>query len=103
MVATAADNFSSLLVIDNLDLSSYSTKSVLSIIKSLGAAGKKLLFIVDSASDCLQKSLKNLRNVNIIDPNVVNSENVLGSEVVVLSEGSLDFLNKRLGLEKVGS
>lgn len=92
--------FDNLVVVDDLELASYSTKAAVSLVKTLGVSGKKVLFVVDSPSDFFRKSFNNLRNVNVLSTSVVNTENVLASEVVVMNQGSIASVEKRLVSEK---
>jgi len=88
--------FENLLVVEDLELTSYSTKAAVNLVKGLGVSGKKLLFVIDSPSDFFRKSFSNLRNVNVLSSAVVNTENVLASEVVVMNQVSVSSVEKRL-------
>lgn len=83
-----------IIVLDDFGLSSYSTKHVVALLKSL-KLGSALL--ADERKDnFLTKSASNIYKVCAVSPGDLNAETVLRYESLVITEKALEALNKRL-------
>jgi large subunit ribosomal protein L4 len=73
-----------------------STKSVVTLLESIGAKGKSLL-VSEARDENLWKSARNIRGVEVRAAGDVNAYDVLKFRNLVLSEGALSRLQERAG------
>lgn len=83
-----------LIVIDDFALSSYSTKQIVGILKSLNVSSA--LLSDERKDNFLSKSANNIYKVHALAPGEMNAEAVLRHEALVITEKALETLNKRL-------
>ena len=79
----------SLLVVEDITLDQPKTKEVVSILKGLKAAGKKVLFLTGEDNYNLVLSFRNMPNVQGYQFNDMNTYDIVNAEVVVITEGSV--------------
>lgn len=89
-------NSKSFYLVEDLAMSNYRTKDVVSLLSNLGLAGKKALIVDGQSTNHLLRSARNIKGVSVATAELVNSENVLGCSAVILSKASLDNLSARL-------
>jgi len=80
---------SKLLVLEDVTLDAPKTKEVASILKSLKAEGKKVLFLTGDDNTNLHLSLRNMPNVLGYQFNDMNTYDIVNAEVVVITEASV--------------
>jgi len=80
---------SKLLVLEDVTLDAPKTKEVASILKSLKAEGKKVLFLTGDDNCNLHLSLRNMPNVLGYQFNDMNTYDIVNAEVVVITEASV--------------
>ena len=80
---------SKLLVLEDVTLDAPKTKEVASILKSLKAEGKKVLFLTGDENTNLHLSLRNMPNVLGYQFNDMNTYDIVNAEVVVITEASV--------------
>jgi len=80
---------SKLLVLEDVSLDAPKTKEVASILKSLKAEGKKVLFLTGDENTNLHLSLRNMPNVLGYQFNDMNTYDIVNAEVVVITEASV--------------
>ena len=80
---------SKLLVLEDVTLDAPKTKEVASILKSLKAEGKKVLFLTGDDNINLYLSLRNMPNVQGHQFNDMNTYDIVNAEVVVITEASV--------------
>ena len=90
------------LLLEGISFDSFSTKKVVELLKNLGISGS-CLFVVDQENQFFLKSANNIHGVVVAQSREVNAENILRSKNIVLTEGSLEILEKRLGTEAKAS
>jgi len=78
-----------LLVLEDVSLDAPKTKEVASILKSLKAEGKKVLFLTGDENTNLHLSLRNMPNVLGYQFNDMNTYDIVNAEVVVITEASV--------------
>lgn len=81
-------------LLDKLDWSKPKTKQGASLIKKLGLASP--LFVLDTPTEPVIRSLRNIPGVGIIEAEVVNALDVLKHNELVMTVGSLAKLEKRI-------
>ena len=80
---------SKLLVLEDVSLDTPKTKEVASILKSLKAEGKKVLFLTGDENKNLHLSLRNMPNVLGYQFNDMNTYDIVNAEVIVITEASV--------------
>ena len=80
---------SKLLVLEDVSLDAPKTKEVASILKSLKAEGKKVLFLTGDENTNLHLSIRNMPNVLGYQFNDMNTYDIVNAEVIVITEASV--------------
>ena len=80
---------SKLLVLEDVTLDAPKTKEVASILKSLKAEGKKVLFLTGDDNTNLHLSFRNMPNVQGYQFNDMNTYDIVNAEVIVITEASV--------------
>lgn len=88
-----------LIVVDDLGINTYSTKSVWAVLQSLKAS-KKALFTASQEGDFLYRSARNLHGVSTCAPLIVSATDVLRHDTMIISESALKSLEARLTEKK---
>jgi large subunit ribosomal protein L4 len=83
-----------LFVVDDFGLSTYSTKKVVGLLKTLNLTSA--LLSDERKDNFLTKSANNIYKVKALAPGELNAETVLRHEALVMTEKALETLNKRL-------
>ena len=78
-----------LLVLEDVKLEQPKTKEFIGILKGLKAEGKKVLFLTGEQDNNLFLSLRNLPNVVGYQYNDMNTYDIVNSDVIVFTEGSV--------------
>ena len=84
-------NEQAIIVLENLTVETAKTKDMLNILKSLNIADKKVLLVVSEFEDNLVLASRNLQNVVLISAEEINVLDIVGTDVLVITQ---DALNK---------
>lgn len=84
-------------VIDDPQLDAPKTKHMVSLLESMGLGGKTVLFVIAEGEDVLLKSLRNIEGVDVLPASQLNAYQILRSENVVFTEGSLRHATEVFG------
>ena len=87
----AAEN--AIVVIEDLNLETPSTKAFVNIVKNLQIDDKKLLLVLNSQNKNVLLSARNLKNVNVMEAADLNTYAVMNSKTLVLSESAVESVN----------
>ena len=87
----AAEN--AIVVVEDLNLETPSTKAFVNVVKNLKIDDKKLLFVLNSQNNNVLLSARNLKNVNVIEAANLNTYAILNSAKLVLSESAVESVN----------
>jgi large subunit ribosomal protein L4 len=87
---------SNLLVLEDVKLEAPKTKDVLSILKGLKADGKKVLFLTAEQDVNFYLSFRNLPNVSGYRYNDMNTYDIVNSDIVVVTEGTVQSISKEI-------
>lgn len=87
---------SSLLVLEDVKLEAPKTKDVLSILKGLKADNKKVLFLTADQDVNFYLSFRNLPNVSGYRYNDMNTYDIVNSDIVVLTEGTVQSIAEEI-------
>ena len=85
---------SAIVVVEDFNLETPSTKAFVNITKNLQVADKKALFVLNSKENNVILSARNLKKVNVVEANSLNTYIVMNSNVLVLSESAVESVNK---------
>jgi large subunit ribosomal protein L4 len=89
--AKAAEN--AIVVIEDFNLETPSTKAFVNVVKNLQVADKKLLFVLNSQNNNVLLSARNLKKVNVMQASNLNTYAVLNSNAIILSESAVESVN----------
>jgi len=87
----AAEN--AIVVIEDLNLETPSTKTFVNVVKNLQIDDKKLLLVLNSQNKNVLLSARNLKNVNVMEAADLNTYAVMNSKTLVLSESAVESVN----------
>ena len=85
---------SAIVVVEDFNLETPSTKAFVNITKNLQVADKKALFVMNFKENNVLLSARNLKKVNVVEANSLNTYIVMNSNVLVLSESAVESVNK---------
>lgn len=89
--AKAAEN--SIVVVEDFNLETPSTKEIVNLVKNLQINDKKSLFVLNGINKNVYLSARNLKNVNVLEAKTLNTYAVLNSNTLVISESAVDSVN----------
>lgn len=72
------------------------TKPVADYLKSIGLAGKKVLWVTDRTGEAMLKSARNLARVDTVESTSLHPYSLMKCETLVLTEDGLKSLTERL-------
>ena len=84
------------LVVEDFNFEAPKTKEFINIAKNLKVDGKKLLLVLPKANNNVYLSARNLQRANVIEAEKVNTYSILNADVLVITEQSLDTIDKVL-------
>lgn len=88
-------NEKKLMVIDNLKLDNFKTKTGVELLNNLKLDGK-VLFVASEEAENLYMATRNLNNVLVLFPDEINVYDILNADYVVFDEASIKMLEEAL-------
>tara|TARA_B100000519_G_scaffold175088_1_gene163436 strand:- start:683 stop:1306 length:624 start_codon:yes stop_codon:yes gene_type:complete len=85
-----------ILVVEDFTIDSHKTSEFVSVIESLNLKNKKLTVLVSDYNDNLDKSVRNLKNVYLIDAKKASSYDLIDCDVLLMDKASIEFLTDLL-------
>ena len=85
-----------ILVVEDFTIDSHKTSEFVSVIESLNLKNKKLTVLVSDYNDNLDKSVRNLKNVYLIDAKKASSYDLIDCDVLLMDKASIEFLTDML-------
>lgn len=76
------------IVVEDLNLDAPKTKTYVEMLKNLGVADKKTLFLVNGDNTNVYKSARNLQKANVMPANLLNTYSILNAETLIISEST---------------
>lgn len=89
-------NAKEIIVVDNLTVATPKTKEVLNILEALKVSDKKVLMVVKEFDDNLILASRNLQNIVLILADEINVLDIVGTDVMVITEEALKFVEEVL-------
>ena len=84
------------IVIENFELAAPKTKDFIALSQALQVADKKALFVVETLSDNLVLSSRNIRTARVMNAFQLNTYSVLDCKKLVLTEAAVAVINEQL-------
>ena len=89
-------NANEMMVVENLTVTTPKTKEVLNILEGLKVADKKVLLVVKEFDDNLILASRNVQNLVLILANEINVLDIVGTDVMVITEEALKYVEEVL-------
>lgn len=89
-------NGNQITVVEDFSFDAPKTKSFLSMAESLKLADKKILLVVPATDHNVSLSVRNLRNVKVVQATDVNTYDVMNAGVLLMAESSVNVINEML-------
>lgn len=83
------------MVIDNLKLDNFKTKTGVELLNNLKLDGK-VLFVASEEAENLYMATRNLNNVLVLFPDEINVYDILNADYVVFDEASIKMVEEAL-------
>ncbi len=85
---------SQLIVVEDFNFEVPKTKDFVNFTKNLKVEGKKVLLVLPGQNKNVTLSARNVPDAKTIDASALNTYALMNSNAVILTESSLDFINK---------
>jgi large subunit ribosomal protein L4 len=85
-----------LIVVDKLEVKSPKAKEMVSLLETLKVADKKVLLVVKEFDDNLILASRNLQNVVLILADEINVLDIVGTDVMVITEDAIKYVEEVL-------
>ena len=85
-----------LLVLENLNIATPKTKDMINVLETLKIADKKVLLVVKEFDENLILASRNLKNLVLILADEINVLDIVGTDVMVVTEDALKFIEEVL-------
>ncbi len=85
-----------IVVVEDFSMEAPKTKEFVAIAKNLKVDGKKSLFLTNGTEINVCKSARNLQGTEVLEASKLNTYKVLNADVLVVSEKSLEMIDKIL-------
>lgn len=85
---------SQLIVVEDFNFEAPKTKDFVNFAKNLKVDGKKILLVLPAQNKNVTLSARNVPNADTISAADINTYALMNSNAVILTESSLDFINK---------
>ena len=86
----------SILVVEDFRIGSHKTSEFVSVLEALNLNNKKLTLLITELNENLDKSVRNLRSVNLVEAKKVSTYDLIDCDVLVLDKASFEILNDLL-------
>ena len=85
-----------IIVVEDFTFEAPSTKVFVDVLNKLNVCEKKQLFVLPSSNKNVYLSARNLKRINVVMASNLNTYGILNSDVLVVSEGSLEIISNTL-------
>ncbi len=85
-----------IIVVDALDMERPKTKEMVQILQNLSVNESKTLILLPERNEAVERSSKNLQNVQYLRAHYLNVRDVLGSDYLVVPLGALEVIESLL-------
>lgn len=95
-VLTAKAKEGNLIVLENFEFDTPSTKGFINVLKALGLENKKSLFVLGDSNKNVYLSSRNLKSSTVVTSSELNTYGILNANSLILMEGSLEGIEDNL-------
>jgi large subunit ribosomal protein L4 len=88
-----------IVVVDGLQMSEAKTKQAVQMFKALGVSDQNVLFVVAERETNLDRSVRNLSTVKLIQSGYLNVRDLLGYDVLVMAKDAVEWVEVWLGTD----
>ena len=88
-----------IVVLDGLLFNETKTKQAVQMFKALGVNEQNVLLVVSDRSDNVDRSVRNLPTVKMIQPGYLNVRDLLGYDILVMAKEAVEVVQSWLGTE----
>ena len=85
-----------IIVVEDFAFETPSTKVFVDVLNKLNVSEKKQLFVLPSSNKNVYLSARNLKRTNVVMASNLNTYGIMNSDVLVVSEGSLEIISNTL-------
>ena len=85
-----------IIVVEDFAFEAPSTKAFVDVLNKLNVSEKKQLFVLPSSNKFVYLSARNLKRTQVAIASNINTYGIMNSDVLVISEGSLEIISKIL-------
>lgn len=85
-----------IIVVEDFAFEAPSTKAFVNVLNKLNVSEKKQLFVLPSSNKFVYLSARNLKRTQVTIASNINTYGIMNSDVLVISEGSLEIISKIL-------
>ena len=85
-----------IIVVEDFAFEAPSTKAFVNVLNKLNVSEKKQLFVLPSSNKFVYLSARNLKRTQVAIASNINTYGIMNSDVLVISEGSLEIISKIL-------
>ena len=85
-----------IIVVEDFAFEAPSTKAFVKVLNKLNVSEKKQLFVLPSSNKFVYLSARNLKRTQVAIASNINTYGIMNSDVLVISEGSLEIISKIL-------
>jgi len=82
-----------MVVVDNITTTEYKTKTMVSMLKAIGASSKVLVVLADNTAEVV-KSFANIEGVKTTQANTINVYDVLNCNTIVFAKGAVEKIEE---------
>lgn len=83
-----------IVVVENVEFAAPKTKEFINFAKNLKVEGKKVLLVLANKNNNVYLSMRNVPDARLMTASDINTYAVLNTEALVLTEASVDVINK---------
>ncbi|HUH51453.1 MAG TPA: 50S ribosomal protein L4 [Flavobacterium sp.] len=95
-VLTAKVKEGNLIVLENFEFDTPSTKGFINVLKALGLENKKSLFVLGDSNKNVYLSSRNLKGSTVVTSSELNTYGILNANSLILMESSLEGIEDNL-------
>ena len=85
-----------LVIVEDFELDSHKTADFVRILAALELQNKKVTLLVTGLADNLDKAVRNLKNIHLVDAKKVSTYDLIDCEVLVIEKASVSILTEIL-------
>ena len=89
-----------LMVVEDFNFDSPTTKDFAKILNNLKITGKKTLVLTNGNLTSVYKSVRNIPKVKILEADKASTYDIVNNQILLLQQGGLELINKSFGIKE---